>query len=162
MAGVLTFDSKLSQVNGVAGLFWQISWREWEKIVPMPDLTPGNVKINVAEFIAALITCDTFSAYCTGMLTTLHIDSITAKAWLDSARCPRAPYDRCAQGSHLHRLKKDMKIKTAWMPSGQNKIADTCSRVALTFHNKGPRHMIAGLCFRRMSPKFNELLKYYK
>ena len=110
MAGVLTFDSKLSQVNGVAGLFCQMSWREWEKIVPMPDLTPGNVKINVAEFIAALITCDTFSAYCTGMLTTLHIDSITAKAWLDSARCPKAPYDRCAQSSHLHRLKRNMKI----------------------------------------------------
>ena len=61
------------------------------KLVAMPDLYPGNVKINVAEFIAALITCETYADRCKGRITTLEIDNTTAKAWLDSARCTRAP-----------------------------------------------------------------------
>ena len=128
----------------------------------MPELTPGSVKINIAEFIAALITCETFAGYCAGKITLLEIDNITAKAWLDTARCTRAPYDRCAQGSHLHRLKMNMKIKTSWIPSAQNIVADACSRNALTFKGKGQLYVIAGHQFRRISPKLNNLLKYCK
>ena len=128
----------------------------------MPELAPGSVKINVAEFIAALITCETYAEHCAGKITTLEIDNITANAWLDNARCTRAPYDRCAQGSHMHRLGMDIKIKTAWIPSAQNSIADICSRVPFKFQNKGQCHIVAGHRFRSTSPKFNNLLKYYK
>ena len=128
----------------------------------MPELTPGSVKINIAEFIAALITCETFAEFCTGKITTLELDNITAKAWLDSARCTRAPYDRCAQGSHLYRLKMNMKIITSWIPSELNIFADACSRKLLNFQIKGRRHVIGGHSFRRISPKLNSLLKYYK
>ena len=162
MAGVLTFDQRNRDKDGVAGLFWQINWLDWQQMATMTELTAGSVKINIAEFISALITCDTFATYCTGKITTLSIDNITAKAWLDTARCPRAPYDRCAQGSHLHRLKMNMKIKTSWIPSAQNIVADTCSRVAFTSQTRGQLHMIAGHCLRRISPKLNELLRYYK
>ena len=162
MAGVLTFDLEGRKRNGVAGLFWQINWVEWVKMAPMTDLTPGDVDINIAEFLAALITCDSFAHFCTGMLTTLEIDNITAKAWLDSARCPRAPYDRCAQGSHLHRLSRNMKIRTSWLPTAQNIVADHCSRNALTFQTQGQRHIIAGDYYRRISPKLNHLLRFLK
>ena len=135
---------------------------EWARITAMPELTPGSVKINIAEFIAALITCETFAEFCTGKITTLELDNITAKAWLDSARCTRAPYDRCAQSSHLYRLKMNMKIRTSWIPSELNMFADACSRKLLNFQIKGRRHVIGGHSFRRISPKLNNLLKYYK
>ena len=70
-------------------------------------LHPRHIKINVAEFVAALITCETFSQFCVGRITVLHLDNVTAKAWLDSARCPRAPFDRCAQGTHLYNDQDD-------------------------------------------------------
>ena len=135
---------------------------EWKKLVAMPDLYPGNVEINVAEFIAALITCETFAHHCKGRITTFEIDNITAKAWLDSARCTRAPYDRCAQGSHMHRLEMNIKIRTSWIPSAQNMVADTCSRQPFTFRVKGQRHLIAGRRLRRISPKVYNVLRYYK
>ena len=128
----------------------------------MPELKPGNVKINVAEFMAALITCETFADRCKGYITTLQIDNITAKAWFDSARCTKAPYDRCAQGSHLHRPDMSVKIKTSWISSAENTVADTCSRCPFTFQTEGQRHSIAGRRLRRISPKFNNVLKYYK
>ena len=162
MAGVLTFAQEDKYEHVVDGLFWQISWVEWAGMTKMPELTPGSVKINIAEFIAALITCETFAGYCAGKITLLEIDNITAKAWLDTARCTRAPYDRCAQGSHLHRLKMNMKIKTPWIPSSQNIVADACSRNALTFKSKGQLYVLAGRQFRRISPKLNNLLKYCK
>ena len=77
----------------------------------MPELAPGSVKINITEFIAALVTCETYADYCVGKITVLEVDNITAKAWLNTARCTRAPYDRCAQGCHIHRLNMNMKIK---------------------------------------------------
>ena len=46
----------------------------------MPELHPGSAKINVAEFIAALITCETYADHCKGRITILEIDNITAKA----------------------------------------------------------------------------------
>ena len=162
MAGVLTFDQHIGHKSGVDGLFWQINWVEWAKFATMPELAPGSVKINIAEFIAALITCETYAEYCAGKITTLEIDNITAKAWLDNARCTRAPYDRCAQGSHMHRLGMNIKIKTSWIPSAQNLIADICSRVPFKVKNKGQSHIVAGQRYRRISPKFNNLLIYFK
>ena len=94
----------------------------------MVDLAPDCVRINVAEFLAALITCETFSSFAENKFTTIKIDNITAKSWLDSARCPKFPFDRCAQGLHLHMLKNNMKLRTSWVPSGANKLADTFSR----------------------------------
>ena len=44
----------------------------------MPELAPGSVKINIAEFIAALITCETYADYCVGKITVLEVDNITA------------------------------------------------------------------------------------
>ena len=64
MAGVLIFDDSSPHSDKIDGLFWQISWVEWYKIFPMPSLTVGSVKINVAEFLALLITCETFTSYC--------------------------------------------------------------------------------------------------
>ena len=53
---------------------------DWTKITAMPELTPGSVKINIAEFIAALITCETYAEFCIGKITKLELDNITAKA----------------------------------------------------------------------------------
>ena len=49
-------------------------------LVAIPDLYPGNVKINIAEFVAALITWETYARHCKGCITTLEVDNITAKA----------------------------------------------------------------------------------
>ena len=95
MAGVLLFSDNFSQ-REFDGLFWQMQWEVWATRYPMVDLKPGNIQINVAEFLAALITCETFAEYCHGKITTIEIDNISAKAWLDLARCPIHPYDRCA------------------------------------------------------------------
>ena len=46
----------------------------------MPELHPGSAKINVAEFIAALITCETFADFCAGKITVIQVGNITAKA----------------------------------------------------------------------------------
>ena len=44
------------------------------------DLRPGNVKINVAEFIALLITCETFTPFCANKITSIGVDNVSAKA----------------------------------------------------------------------------------
>ena len=105
MAGVLHFRDEISSYKGFSGLFWQISWETWQKIAPKPILRMDKVHINVAEFLAALTTWETFSDFIKRSITTLVLDNVTAKAWIDSARCTRHPYDRCAQGNHLYMLK---------------------------------------------------------
>ena len=112
MAGVLTFDHENCKFSGLAGFFWQVTWDEWSTMAAIPELRPVLVEINIAEFLAALITCETFADHCEGRITTLQVDNCTAKVWMDTARCTRAPFDRCAQGIHLHILKKNMKVKT--------------------------------------------------
>ena len=62
--------------------------------------------------MAALITCETFAEHCSGLITYLDIDNTSARAWLDKARCPNFPFDRCGQGAHLFMLEEKMKIKT--------------------------------------------------
>ena len=80
MAGVLMFGLENKDYPGLDGLFWQVSWAEWSIIAPMPELRTGMAEINIAEFIAALITCETFTDLCMERLTTLQLDNTTAKA----------------------------------------------------------------------------------
>ena len=102
MAGVLVFNNESPRKDRIQGLFWQIPWVEWYKFIPMPSLTVGSVKINVAEFLALLITCETFTSFCKGKYTTIVTDNISDKSWVNKARCPHFPFDRCAQGLHLY------------------------------------------------------------
>ena len=122
------------------------------------DLRPGNVKINVAEFIALLITCETFTPFCANKITSIGVDNVSAKAWFDRARCPRYPFDRCAQGLHLWMLKNSMKIKTIWVTSAENHIADRCSRE--TFRLKASGHEILGARYRKIAPKWGNVIRF--
>ena len=82
MAGVFWFPNRGSCPNTckTQGLFWQVSWVEWDKCFPLSALTVGNVHINVAEYMAILISCETFTPWCAKKLTEIHIDNATAKA----------------------------------------------------------------------------------
>jgi len=62
-------------------------------VIALPGISRGEVKISVAEFLAALITIETFVEECAGMLTYLELDNITAHAWFQSAHYPRYPFD---------------------------------------------------------------------
>ena len=158
MAGVILSQAGDSLRRGHAGLFWQMSWDDWNKVTPRAAMQQRHVKINMAEFIAALITCETFSPWCVGRITLLHLDNMTAKVWLDTARCPRAPFDRCAQGTHLYMIKMSMKIRTLWVPSSKNTLADICSRKR--FSNKNPTHMVAGVKLLRVRPKWHSIIRF--
>ena len=124
----------------------------------MRDLLPGDVRINVAEFLAALITCETFVSFCIKKFTTIEIDNRAAKSWLDSARCPKFPFDRCAQGVHLYMLKNDMKLRTLLVPSELNKLADKISREFFSMNKTG--HLICGIRMRKKRPKWQHVCKY--
>ena len=80
MAGVLLFGQENKDYIGADGLFWQISWVAWARIITTAELAPGDVKINIAEYMAALITCETFADFCAGKITVIQLDNITAKA----------------------------------------------------------------------------------
>ena len=126
----------------------------------MLSLGEGPLHINVAEFLAALITCETFAEFCRGKMTTLAIDNISAKAWLDSARCPKHPYDRCAQSAHLYMLKQKMKIHTQWVSSEANILADKCSRKHYAKSRKG--QIISSTRLKKMRPKWLNVLRFCK
>ena len=79
MAGVILFQPNTNQM-GFDGLFWQLSWVAWARLNPMDNLLPGCIAINVAEFLAALITCETFAEFCCGKITTIEIDNVSAKS----------------------------------------------------------------------------------
>ena len=133
-------------------------WAKWVEVVSMSDLVPGSVRINVAEFLAALITCETFSSFCAKKCTTLEIDNRSAISWLNSARCPKYPFDRCAQGVHLHMLKNDMKLVTSWVPSEVNKLADTFSRKLFSMKVTG--HCVAGVRLLKVRPKWHHVQRF--
>ena len=114
--------------------------------------------INEAEFLAALITCETFSEFCAHKLTDLEIDSKVAKAWLDSSRCLRHPFDRYTQATHLYMIKRSMKIRTSWVSSGDNSLADSCSREF--FSANSPGHLIKGIKLRKIRPQWLNLIKF--
>ena len=124
----------------------------------MMDLSDGRVKINVAEFLALLITCETFTAFCAGKLTYLGLDNTSARSWFERARCPRFPFDRCAQGTHLHMLKQSMKVKTRWISSAANTLADKVSRQRFPATSLGTK--VAGVRLRKVRPKWQHVLKF--
>ena len=80
MAGVMLFEQVNNNYIGIDGQFWQTSWEAWARIMPAVELAPGRVRINIAEYIAALITCETFADFCAGKMTMIQLDNITAKA----------------------------------------------------------------------------------
>ena len=126
----------------------------------MMSFSKKNLHINAAEFLAALITIETFAKYCKGKITILGIDNTSAKAWLDSARCPKHPYDRCALSTHLFMLQQKMKIRTQWVSSVDNTLADQCSRKYYSKSGKG--HLIAGVRLQKVSPKWQNVLRFCK
>lgn len=158
MAGVLMFAESNKRKFKVDGLFWQLSWEEWRRHAANNKLCPGASGINTAEFLAALITCETFASYCSGRITQLAIDNFTAKSWLDRARCTRFPYDRCAQGVHLYMLEKSMKIRTRWIPSADNRVADTLSRKRFPKSNGACN--VSNFCLRKVQPNWLHVLKF--
>jgi len=95
---------------------------------PTLSFRKETIHINAAEFLAALTTIDTFAKYCKGMITILVMDNTSAKAWLDSARCPKHPFDRCARSTHFLMLEQNRKIKSQWVSLEDNILADQCSR----------------------------------
>ena len=127
-------------------------------MVTLPGVVPGQVKICVAEFLAALITIETFAAHCAGKFTYLELDNTTAHALFETARCSRFPFHRCAQSTHLHMLDVNMKVRTRWIPSEENKIADRCSRV----HFDQENHHICGLRLLKVKPRWMNVLKFIK
>ena len=124
----------------------------------MQCLTPGRVEINKAEFLAALITCETFAKYCAKKITVLALDNRVAKSWFNSARCPIFPFDRCAQGVHLHMLQQSMKVQTIWIASAENKLADNFSR--RKFEKKRGTHMVSGKRLQKVRPRWASVLKF--
>ena len=160
MAGVITFGAEYSEYPKLHGLFWQMSWSEWYAVYQTPYLTPGEVLINVAEFLAALVTCETFAKYCSHKTTTLQIDSTVARAWFDSCRCPRHPFDRCAQAVHLHMLKLSAQFRTLWVPSGDNCVADILSRQRFSTRIEGHDPRGNGQYFRKIQPKWQQVIKF--
>ena len=151
MAGVINFGRGNPRYPYFNGLFWQMTWEEWKAIYHISVLTPGNVMINVAEFLAALITCETFAEFCAEKFTTLEIDSKVAKAWLDSDRGPIYLFDRCVQAVHLFMMKRSMKLRTTWVPSGDNDLADTFSRERLSANQS--RHYVHGRRVLKVKPR---------
>ena len=158
MAGVLIAKNNHKHDLSSHGLFWQMSWSEWQHVSRNGELWSAPVEINTAEFLAALITCETFAGYCTNQYTTLGLDNYSAKCWLDAARCPIHPFDRCAQSTHLYMLEQSMKIKTRWIPSAENILADTFSRKR--FPMAPNMHCVRGTRMRKVRPLGRRVLKY--
>ena len=161
MGGVLIFGESGSPLYPrVRGIFWQMTWHEWQSVKSMDDFQPGSVKINRAEFLAALISCETFIAHCEHKITTFALDNFVAKQWFDSARCPIYPLDRCAQGVALFMLQREMKVATVWVSSDRNMIADACSRRTFWAKNKSSVYSIAGTKLEKVSPRWSNVIKF--
>lgn len=124
----------------------------------MSALTVGSVQINVAEFLAILVTCETFTFFCAGRMTTVLTDNVTAQAWFKKGRCPHFPFDRCAQGLHLYTLKYSMILRASWIRSGDNTLADCCLRQHFPMNRIG--HNINGIRLLRVKPKWVSVIKY--
>lgn len=124
------------------------------------SLSKETLHINAAEFLAALITIETFANNCKGKMTILGIDNTLAKTWLDSARSPKSPYDRCAQSTHLFTIQQRMEIRTQWVWSVDNILVDHCTRLYLSKSRKG--HLISGERLQMVSPKWQNVLRFFK
>ena len=60
----------------------------------------------------------------------------------------------------MHILDKNIKFKTTWIPSAENVVADTFSREK--FPGQDKIHVVAGLRFQIVVPKYQNLLKFWK
>ena len=160
MGGVIIFGEPDKRMHGVEGVFWQLTWREWYAVTAMASFQPGNVKITLAEFLAALITCETCAEYCSGKLTTLALDNTGARAWFESARCPIYPLDRAAQGVGLLMLHREMKVTATLIASEENSIADICSRKTFFMKSKARTCMIAGARLKKVPPKWLNVTRF--
>ena len=158
MAGVLMFGEINRRKHAVDGLFWQLSWEEWRKRSAKIDPCSGHSGINTAEFLAALITCESFASYCSGYITSFSLDNSAAKSWLDRARCTRFPYDRCAQGTHLYMLEMNMKVRAYWISSGENEVADVLSRRRFPMTSSGCS--VKSFILRKVRPKWRHVLRF--
>ena len=155
MAGVLFFGEPCSNFPEAHGLFWQLSWEEWAGIFSKSLLSSIPGRINVAEFLAALITCETFANFCSKSLTILKVDNVTAKMWLASSRCPKYPLDWCAQSARLHMLEEGIKIKAVWIPSEENTFADLFSRKHFSRRSQG--HLFGNSRFIKVKPRWKKV-----
>ena len=135
-----------------------MTWQEWQTIVPMECLAPGHVEINKAEFLAALLTSETFARYCANKITVLALDNRVAKNWFDTARCPIFPFDRCAQGVHLYMIQQSMKVQTTWIASAENKLADIFSW--RKYEKRRDTHMVLGKRLQKVRPRWANALKF--
>ena len=158
MAGVLRFYQANASYQGFDGIFWQTKWEDWNSVVSMVNLRTGQVNINVAEYVAMLVTCETFAEFCGGKLTYLDVDNTSAHAWFEAARCPKFPIDRCGQGTQMYMLEKGMKVKTHWIPSGENVLADACSRKHFSMSASG--HLFGDILLRKVKPRWRNVLKF--
>ena len=75
MSRVILFYKPHRDYPDYDGQFWQQSWKEWEQVFSISALKLGTVKINAAEFLAMLITCETFTDLCAGRLSYLEMDN---------------------------------------------------------------------------------------
>ena len=80
MAGVFHLHIAHNSYKRFSELFKQIPWKEWYKVLPIPALSPNDVKINVAKFLTLLITFETFTAFCAVMITSVEIGNVSTKA----------------------------------------------------------------------------------
>ena len=158
MAGVLMFGVTNKRRHAVDGLFWQLSWGEWRKRCAKIDPGSAPLGISTAEFLAALITCESFATYCSGQITDFSLDNSTAKGWLDRSRCTCFPFDLCAQGTHLHMLDMNMKIRAYWISSGENKVADVLSRRRFPRTTSGCP--VKAFSLRKVHPKWRHVLRF--
>ena len=79
MAGVMLFEQENKYYEGADSLFWQISWVVRTRIMFTAELAAGDVRINSAKYIAALIPCETSADFCAGKITLIQLDNIKAK-----------------------------------------------------------------------------------
>ena len=128
-----------------------------ERIIAIESLAPGQVKINTAEFLGSLVTCETFTELCSGQITTIEIDNTSAKSWFDSARCPIFPFDRCAQGAYFQFLKYNMKLRTYWISSSDNKFAEIFSRDCS--HMDKNSCLVYGTQMSGVTPKWRQVIR---
>ena len=68
------------------------------------------------------------------------------------------PFDRCAQGTHLHMLDYKMKVITRLVSLGDNMLADRCSRKF--FHKEIVEQFPNGFRMLKVKPKCRNIMKF--
>ena len=158
MAGVIRFDRRKDSPPLIDGLFWQIAWNRWDRIFSTRAISSPRENINTAEYLALLITCETFANQAAGRITFMDVDNRPALAWFEAARCPIFPFDRCGQGTHLHLLERNMKVRAKWIRSASNALADRCSRKTFSMMRAG--HDFDGIRLLKVKPRWQNVMRF--